>query len=150
MVNGQEVTISGIVTTEFWGGGNSHLYVQDSDSGWSGIIVYQSGGWDNFNFSSPQGTVHSVAEGDSVTLTGMVNEYNNLTQIKDVTAFMIHGPAAVMIPPTVVTPGQVMTGGTDSEKYESCLIKVSDVTVNDPDLGYGEWSGSYYFWYCYY
>ena len=46
-LNGQEVTISGIVTTEFWGGGNSHLYVQDSDSGWSGIIVYQSGGWDN-------------------------------------------------------------------------------------------------------
>ena len=141
-LNGQEVTISGIVTTEFWGGGNSHLYVQDSDSGWSGIIVYQSGGWDNFNFSSPQGTVNSVAEGDSVTLTGTVNEYYNLTQIKDVTAFMIHGPAAVMIPPTVVTPGQIMTGGTDAEKYESCLIKVVDVTVNDPDLGYGEWSVS--------
>ena len=139
-LNGQEVTISGVVTTEFWGGGNSHLYVQDSIGGWNGIIVYQGGGWDNFNFSSPEGTVHSVAEGDSVTLTGTVNEYYNLTQIIDVTEFMIHGPADVMIEPTVVTPGQVMTGGADAEKFESCLIAVHDVSVDDPDLGYGEWS----------
>jgi len=136
----QEVTISGVVTTEFWGGGNSHLYVQDAAGGWNGIIVYQSGGWDEFDFSSPQGTVHSVAEGDSVTLTGTVDEYYGLTQIKDVTQFMIHGPADVMIEPTIVTPGQVMTGGTDAEKFESCLIAVHDVSVDDPDLGYGEWS----------
>jgi len=139
-LNGQEVTISGVITTEFWGGGNSHLYVQDATGGWNGIIVYQSGGWDEFNFSSPQGTVHSVAEGDSVTLTGTVNEYYGLTQIIDVTECMIHGSAAVMIEPTVVTPGQVMTDGADAEKFESCLIAVHDVSVDDPDLGYGEWS----------
>ena len=139
-LNGQEVTISGVVTTEFWGGGNSHLYVQDSTGGWNGIIVYQSGGWDEFNFSSSQGTVHSVAEGDSVTLTGTVNEYYGLTQIIDVTECMIHGSAAIMIEPTVVTPGQVMTGGDDAEKFESCLIAVHDVSVDDPDIGYGEWS----------
>jgi len=158
-LNGQEVTISGVVTTEFWGGGNSHLYVQDSAGGWNGIIVYQSGGWDEFDFSSPLGTVHSVAEGDSVTFTGIVNEYYGLTQIIDVSEFMIHGPAEVMIEPTVVTPGQVMTGGADAEKFESCLIAVHDVSVDDPDLGYGEWSVTdgtnsvrvddrwdYYFW----
>ena len=81
-LNGQEVTISGVVTTEFWGGGNSHLYVQDASGGWNGIIVYQSGGWDEFDFSSAQGTVHSVAEGDSITLTGTVNEYYGLTPDK--------------------------------------------------------------------
>ena len=158
-LNGQEVTISGVVTTEFWGGGNSHLYVQDASGGWNGIIVYQSGGWDEFDFSSAQGTVNSVAEGDSITLTGTVNEYYGLTQIIDVTECMIHGPADVMIEPTVVTPGQVMTGGTDAEKFESCLIAVHDVSVDDPDLGYGEWSVTdgtnsvrgddrwdYYFW----
>ena len=158
-LNGQEVTISGVVTTEFWGGGNSHLYVQDASGGWNGIIVYQSGGWDEFDFSSAQGTVHSVAEGDSITLTGTVNEYYGLTQIIDVTECMIHGPADVMIEPTVVTPGQIMTGGTDAEKFESCLVAVHDISVDDPDLGYGEWSitdgtnsvrvddkWDYYFW----
>ena len=63
-------------------GGNSHLYVQDASGGWNGIIVYQSGGWDEFDFSSAQGTVHSVAEGDSITLTGTVNEYYGLTPDK--------------------------------------------------------------------
>ncbi len=158
-LSGQEVTITGVVTTEFWGGGNSHLYVQDAAGGWNGIIVYQSGGWDEFDFSSTLGTVNSVAEGDSVTLTGTVNEYYGLTQIIDVSEFMIHGPAEVMIEPTVVTPGQVMTGGADAEKFESCLVAVHDVSVDDPDLGYGEWSVTdgtnsvrvddrwdYYFW----
>jgi len=158
-LNGQEVTISGVVTTEFWGGGNSHLYVQDAAGGWNGIIVYQSGGWDEFDFSSPLGTVHSVAEGDSVTFTGTVNEYYGLTQIIDVSEFMIHGPAEAMIEPTVVTPVQVMTDGADAEKFESCLIAVHDVSVDDPDIGYGEWSVTdgtnsvrvddrwdYYFW----
>ena len=158
-LNGQTVTISGIVTTEFWGGGNSHLYVQDDEGGWNGIIVYQSGGWDTFDFSSSTGIVHSVAEGDSVTLTGTVNEYYELTQIIDVTGFMIHGNAAVMIEPTLVTPTQVMTDGADAEKFESCLIAVQDVHVGDPDLNHGEWSVTdgtdtvrvddrwdYYFW----
>ena len=158
-LNGQEVTISGLVTTEFWGGGNSHLYVQDAAGGWNGIIVYQSGGWDEFNFSSTEGLVHSVAEGDSVTLTGTVNEYYGLTQIIDVTEFMIHDTAEVMIVPTIVTPGQIMTDGTEAEKFESCLIAVQNVAVDNPDLGYGEWSitdgtnsvrvddrWDYYFW----
>ena len=72
---------------------------------------------------------------------------------------MIHGPAEVMIEPTVVTPGQVMTGGSDAEKFESCLVAVHDISIDDPDLGYGEWSVTdgtnsvrlddkwdYYFW----
>ena len=158
-LNGQTVTISGIVTTEFWGGGNSHLYVQDDEGGWNGIIVYQSGGWDTFDFSSTTGIVHSVAEGDSVTLTGTVNEYYGLTQIIDVSEFIIHGHASVMIEPTLVTPTQVMTDGADAEKFESCLIAVQDVAVSNPDLNHGEWSVTdgtdtvrvddrwdYYFW----
>ncbi len=32
-----------------------------------------------------------------------------------------------------------MTGGTDAEAYEGCLVKVDSVTVDDPDLGNGEW-----------
>ena len=38
-LDGQTVTISGIVTAEFWGSSsNRYLYVQDSSAAWSGII----------------------------------------------------------------------------------------------------------------
>jgi predicted extracellular nuclease len=140
-LNGQVVTISGIVTAEFWGSsGNKYLFVQDAEGPWNGILVYESGGWDNFDFNSPAGVVHSVAEGDSVTLTGTVDEYYGMTEIGNVTEFNIIGPATAPIAPSDVTPGQIMTGGSDAEAYEGCLVRVSDVTVDDPDLGYGEWS----------
>ena len=42
--------------------------------------------------------------------------------------------------PIIVTPGQVKTGGSDAEKYEGVLVRVQDVSVADPDLGFGEWS----------
>ena len=140
-LDGQTVTIRGIVTAEFWGSSsNRYLYVQDAEGPWNGIVCFNYDGWDTFDFASAAGSVNSVAEGDSVTVTGTVDEYNNLTEIVDVTEVVIHGPGENMISPTVVTTGQVMTGGTDAESYEGCLVSVENVTVDDPDLGYGEWS----------
>ncbi|MBC8395437.1 MAG: T9SS type A sorting domain-containing protein [Candidatus Marinimicrobia bacterium] len=140
-LDGQTVTISGVVTAEFWGSSsNRYLHVQDAEGPWNGIVCFEYDGWDDFDFTSSAGTVHSVAEGDSVTVTGTVDEYNNLTEIVDVTEVIVHGSVENMISPSVVTPGQVMTGGTDAEAYEGCLVAVVDVTVDDPDLGYGEWS----------
>ncbi|RMF07586.1 MAG: T9SS C-terminal target domain-containing protein [Candidatus Neomarinimicrobiota bacterium] len=140
-LDGQVVTISGIVTAEFWGSsGNHFIFVQDAPGPWNGIMVYSSGGWDTFDFSTPAGTVHSVAEGDSVTITGTVSEYYGMTELGDVTAFTIHGPAQNMIPAELVSSGEVATGGPQAEAYESCLITVHDVTVDNPDLGFGEWS----------
>ena len=148
-MDGQTVTISGIVTAEFWGSSsNSYLYVQDAEGPWNGVVCFEYGGWDTFDFSSSAGTLHSVAEGDSVTVIGTVDEYycstcdDGLTEITGVTAVIIHGPAVNMINPSIVAPGQIMTGGSDAEKFESCLITVQDVTVDNPDLGFGEWSVS--------
>ena len=139
-LNGQDVTISGVVTAEFWGSSsNRYLFVQDAEGPWNGVVCFEYDGWDTFDFTSSAGTVHSVAEGDSVTVTGTVDEYYNLTEIVDVTEVIIHGPAVNMISPAVVTTGQIMTGGSDAEAYEGCLVKVDNVTVNDPDLGNGEW-----------
>ncbi len=145
-LDGQEVTISGVVTAEFWGSSsNRYLFVQDAAGPWNGVVCFEYDGWDTFNFVSSTGTTNSVAEGDSVTVTGTVDEYycstcdDGLTEIVDVSEVIIHGPAVNMISPTVVTPGQVMTGGTDAEAYEGCLVKVDSVTVDDPDLGNGEW-----------
>ncbi len=140
-LDGQIVTISGVVTAEFWGSSsNRYLYVQDTEGPWNGIVAFEYGGWDSFDFTTSSGTTNSVAEGDSVTLTGTVDEYYGLTEIVDVTEVIIHGPAVNMISPSVVTAGQVMTGGSEAEAYEGCLVKVDGVTVDDADLGNGEWS----------
>ena len=154
------LTISGVVTAEFWGSYNErYIYVQDSAGPWNGILVYEYGGWDAFDFVTATGTSNSVAEGDSVTVTGTVDENYNMTVIESVSSFKIHGPADNMITPDTVTPGEVKTGGSLAEDYEGCLVMIADVTVADDSLGYGEWSvtdGSdsarvddiwdYYFW----
>jgi len=138
---GQTVIISGVVTAEFWGSSsNRYLYVQDAEGPWNGVVCFEYNGWDTFNFVSSTGITNSVAEGDSVTVTGTVDEYYNLTEIVDVTDVIVHGPAVNMISPAVVTPGQIMTGGSDAEAYEGCLVKVDNVTVDNADLGNGEWS----------
>jgi len=140
-LDGQTVTISGVVTAEFWGSSsNRYLYVQDAEGPWNGVVCFEYNGWDTFNFVSSTGITNSVAEGDSVTVTGTVDEYYNLTEIVDVTDVIVHGPAVNMISPAVVTPGQIMTGGSDAEAYEGCLVKVDNVTVDNADLGNGEWS----------
>ncbi len=139
--DGQEVTISGIVTAEFWGSGNSHMFIQDAPGPWNGIMAYQSGGWDSFAFVDDDGNpLMSVAEGDSVTLTGTIDEYFGMTEILDIIEFIVHGPAMNPIEPSVVTAGQIGTGGTEEEAYEGCLVEVQNVTVDEADLGFGEWS----------
>ncbi|MCH7612302.1 MAG: lamin tail domain-containing protein [Candidatus Marinimicrobia bacterium] len=140
-LDGQTVTISGVVTAEFWGSSsNRYLYVQDAEGPWNGVVVFEYDGWDEFDFTTSAGITHSVAEGDSVTLTGTVDEYFGLTEIVDVTDVIIHGPAVNMISPSAVTAGQVMTGGSEAEAYEGCLVKIVSVVVDGPDLGNGEWS----------
>ncbi len=140
-LNGQQVTISGVVTAEFWGSSdNRYLFVQDAETPWSGIMVFEYGGWDSFDFISSDGIVHSVAEGEQVIVTGTVDEYYGKTEITDVTQVLILGPARDVIEPIDVTPGQIMTGGSDAEAYEGVLVRVTDVIVDDEDLGNGEWS----------
>ena len=140
-LNGQTVSISGIVTAEFWGSSyNRTFFVQDSLGPWSGIMVYRYEGWDSYDFITSGGIVHSVAEGDSVTLTGEVYEAYGKTEIKNVSEVIIYGSSSTMFAPMTVTTAQVMTGGADAEAYEGCLVSIVDVTVDNPDLGNGEWS----------
>jgi len=148
-LDGQEVTISGIVTAEFWGSSSERYFnVQDDNGPWSGIVCFEYDGWDGFDFTTSTGTVNSVAEGDSVTVTGTVEEYycstcdEGLTEITDVSSVVIHGPAENTFEPIEVDPGWIMTGGTDAEAYESVLVVVVDVEVDEDDLGYGEYSVS--------
>jgi len=124
-MNGQVVTISGVITAEPYAFGGSRYFVQDSSGAWSGVMVYDKG--------------REVAEGDHVTLTATVSEYHGVTEMTNVTDFTIDSTGVGGIEPTVVTTGEIATGGTMAEAYEGCLIKVENLTITNADLGHGEW-----------
>lgn len=135
----QTVTVSGVVTAEYWGSyKNRDMIIQDADSAWSGIYAYHysDNGWQDFPMTFDPGVDRTtIVEGDSVTLTAVVTEYHKWTELTNATALVVHGPA--VNPPA---PIEVSTLEANAEKYESVLIKVVDVDIVDPDMGYGEWS----------
>ncbi len=121
---GQSVTIEGIVTAESWAFGNSYYFVQDAEAMWSGIKVYDSG--------------RGNAYGDSVRITGTVDEYYNVTEITDVIEY-VKLDSGKSVDPILVNTEEVGTGGSNAEAYEGVLVQVSDAEITNADLGYGEW-----------
>ncbi len=122
---GEEVTITGIVTGESYAFGSTY-YVQDAPGAWNGILVYDP--------------VNENAEGDSVTITGTVDEYYGVTEITDVSSFEIHSHFAELPEPALVTTGMVATGADSAEAYEGVLVQIAGaITVTNDDLGNGEW-----------
>jgi len=137
-LNGQEVTINGVVTAEFWGSDQyRYMHVQDAEGPWNGIVCFEYDGWHNFAWVDVSGNTHpGPAEGDDVTITGTIEEYYNLTELASVTSGIVHGEAEEMIAPSLISVSDI------GEAYEGCLVAVEDVTVSNPDLGYGEWEFS--------
>ena len=121
----QVVTISGIVSAEPYAFGGKFYFVQDSVGAWSGIKVYDPG--------------RKVAYGDSISLTGTVKEYYGVTEITNVTDFVIHDTTRHEVQPVVVSTGEIGTGGAMAEAYEGVLVQVNNVKITNPDLGHGEW-----------
>jgi len=119
----QVVTVEGIVSAESWAFGGTY-FIQDGSGPWSGVMVYDKD--------------HSNAYGDSIRITGTVVEYYGVTEIKDVTEY-VKLDSGKTVEPTLVTTGEIGTGGTMSEAYEGVLVQVQNVEITDPDLGYGEW-----------
>ncbi|MDZ7821829.1 MAG: hypothetical protein U5N26_08485 [Candidatus Marinimicrobia bacterium] len=150
-LNGQTVTVSGIVTGEPYAFGGNTMYIQDAPEAWSGILVYLDS-----HVSEFVGESVIVSEGDSVTVTGTVEEHNKLTRISDVSSLVVEADTVGCYPPVTVP-----TDSLNQEKYEGCLVRVEDVAVSTPDAGGGEWgvddgsgevivddesNAPYYFW----
>ena len=132
---GEVVTIQGVVTAEFWGSDQfRYMHVQDAEGPWNGIVCFEYDGWRDFGWVDASGNAHpGPGEGDEVTLTGTIEEYNNLTELASVTSGIVHGEADEIIEASVVALSDI------GEAYEGCLISVEDVIVTNSDLGYGEW-----------
>jgi len=113
MIN-QKVTIAGVVTANF----DNAFYMQKSnEDSRSGICVYST--W--------RGQI-----GD-----GEVVEYQNLTEISNVSMVFNYGHK------TIVSPKQVSVSEL-KEDFEGVLIKLTDVNFNDADVLIGPDGGSYF------
>ena len=123
---GAAVTIGGRVTAIKAGSG---FWIQDAQSAWSGIYVYDFGN-------------NTVALGDSVILSGTVAEYapgtstEKTTQIASVTSFANQGSY------NPYSPVAVGTLNANNEMYESVLIKVSSASCTVAPDGFNEWTVS--------
>jgi len=113
--NNQTITTSGIVTAS----DGMKYFIQDGNGAWNGIYVYDS---------------NNPTIGDHITITGFVFEYNNMTEIKELTNFNINSNGNTLPEPTLLT-----TNNANSEQFEGVLLKVVGATCTNTDMGYGEW-----------
>lgn len=115
---GSTVMTSGVVTAV----GDNGFALQDSAAAWNGIWV--------FTTNAP-----TVARGDSVTVTGLVDEYYDFTELQADNANVTVLASNVALPAPLI----VATGDFPQEAYEGVLVRLTDATCTNPDLGYGEW-----------
>ncbi len=131
--DGQTVSVTGIVVVggdEYYSSSASYAVIMDAGGGaWHGLTLYGT-------------DVSSLARGDSITITGTVDEFDNFGGWVDTFTELIY-PTAVTVHSsghTLPSPESVDTGDAGQEQWESVLLSVSDVTVTEDDLGYGEWA----------
>ncbi|MFQ5864402.1 MAG: T9SS type A sorting domain-containing protein [bacterium] len=117
---GLTVTINGITvsdSTDFFG----RFYVQQGSGAWNGIQVFTN---------APV----EVARGDSVSVTGRVNEFFDLTEI-ELEALAVISSGNPVPEPFDVNTGDIRTGSPTAESFESVLVRVSnlEITNANPD-----------------
>ncbi len=114
---GQTVTIKGVSAN-----GNNQLgnirYIQDASGGMPCYGVPNSFG-------------NSIALGDSVTMTGVLYDFNGLLEISPTNTFTVHGPVGAPVP--LVIP---ITSA--NEPLEARLLQIQNVTIS----GSGNFAGN--------
>ncbi|MDI6808915.1 MAG: FlgD immunoglobulin-like domain containing protein [Candidatus Eisenbacteria bacterium] len=120
LLDGQQVTLRGIVTadpTQFYG----EFFVEERQAGpWSGIAIYGS-------------LIHPTV-GDSATVSGLVSEYCNKTEIIAVDYVRIHSSGNRVPGPDVVSICDLTTG-PPAESWEGVFVKVNNAIVDSTDNG---------------
>lgn len=116
--NAELVETSGIVTAIQYNG----YFLQDGNGAYNGVFVLDY--------------VNVPTIGDDVTVTGIVEEYFNYTEIKNPTVFNVTG-TGTLPNATVLT-----SMAANAEQYEGVLVKVQGATCTADTLGSGngEWT----------
>lgn len=115
-LDGTIVNTGGIVTGTYSDG----YWIQDNEGAWNGIYVYD--------------LANTPAIGDSVTLTATVQEFYDLTELKNVANFNIISSGNTLPNPTVVTVVEA-----NDEMYEGVFIRVEGVICSDDNAPNGNW-----------
>ncbi len=131
---GNVVTIEAWVTFEPLSGGGNKWNVADDAGAWNGIYVYGNPGR-NYGF------------GWKLSLTGLIAEYNNLTEF-DIRNYVAQAAVIDSVVDWTALPAacdytEVPVAGLDAaataEQYEGVLVKVAEVTCSALPDQYGEW-----------
>ena len=113
----QVVSTTGIVTANF----GTAYFIQNGSGARKGLYVYDGG--------------RNPSIGDSVIITGTIQEYYNKTEIKSITDYYFVSGNHPLPEPVYVVCGQA------GEDYESVLIKVNNATCTMAD-----YMSDYYMW----
>jgi len=123
---GQTVSVTGIVAVgggEYYSSTAAYAVITDASGGaWHGLTLFGS-------------DVSSLNRGDSVTVTGEIQEYYEFTELAYPSNVVVHSTGH-----TIPSPESVNTGDAGQEQWESVLISVSDVIVTQDNLPHGEWT----------
>ena len=113
---GSQVYTGGIVTAVR---DDSSFYLTSGSGAWSGVYVYSND--------------YLLSEGDSVVLDAEVDEYYELTELKNVTNLQVISSG------NIFSPNYCNTAAADSEEFEGCFVEVSNAICNNDNAGFGEW-----------
>ena len=113
---GSQVHTGGIVTAVR---DDSSFYIASGSGAWSGVYVYSKD--------------YLLSEGDSVVLDAEVDEYYELTELKNVTNLQVISSG------NTFSPSYWNTAAANSEEFEGCFVEVSNAICNNDNAGFGEW-----------
>jgi hypothetical protein len=115
----------GIVTQRGIADGFPDFWIQDADTAWSGIFIFQP--------------TETPNPGDEVVLTAQISEYYGVTEMSNLTSYEVVSTGNPVPDPIDITPGDLADSylaGCDAgaEKYEGLLVKLTNVICAvDPD-----------------
>jgi hypothetical protein len=116
---GETVITSGVVSHKL---GTNRFWIQDDNSGYNGILVYDLAATGNVNI------------GDMITLVGTVGHYQNIAQLTNILDIQIISSGNAVEPTLITLPFD--------ERWESMLVKVEDVHYTDAAISFGEFEVS--------
>jgi len=128
--NGQTVSVTGIVTADpddYTATSSTYSVLSDAGGGpWSGLLMYSS-------------DLEGLQRGDSVTVTGVVDEYYGMTELKYPLSYVVHSTGHSLPAPEQMITGDLATAVTP-EQWESVFVTVTDLDVTQIGLPYYTWA----------
>ena len=139
-LNGDTVSVKGIVTASYLSGDLGFLYMQDASANeYSGIFV--NGG---------PSSIFGLSRGDEIRVVGVIEESFGFTRINALADSVVATGSTGIITPVTLDPSDANLFGTNNspnlEKYESMLLRYENPAINgqvfilDSNLRFGEYS----------